>query len=603
LYILGISCFYSDASAALMKDGRVIAAAHEERFTRQKHDSGFPRHAIQYCLSEANIASRDLNYVGFYAKPLLRFERILMAYLATYPWSIASFLKTIPAWLKVRLWTPQLIRDELDYGGPIVFAEHHISLAAGAFLASPFQEAAILTLDGAGEWDTATTGVGAGNEIQLLKSLTFPHSLGLLYSAFTHYLGFEINNAENKVMELAPYGKPLYADLILKELVSLKDDGSFHLKLRSFAYDCGLHAVNQRFRGLFGAAAREPETPLTQFHKDIAASIQKVADDVMIRMVAHARKETGMKNLCLAGAAMLRRASYNKAYSAAGFHDIFIQPADGSAGALGVAYYIYNVLLHCERAFSHEHNFLGPSFSDEKIEQRLKKMNIIYHRHERQQLLKQTASLLADQNIIGWFQGRMEYGDYALGARSILADARNPENSSRMNQKIKFRESFRPFASTVLAEKTQDYFVYDRLSPNALSLVCVKKDKRTIPSVTHTDGSACVQSLRRDDHPLFYDLIVEFERLTGCPILMNASFNVRGGPIACTPTDAIRYFLRTDLDYLVIGSYISSKKEIIDSHQKIPIDDTVELDEYPREPSVCAGKSSSHDQDQLQAAI
>ncbi len=579
MYVLGISCFYHDAAAALIKDGVVLAAAQEERFTRKKHDPSFPRHAIQYCLSEGGITSKDLDYIGFYDKPFLKFERILITYLATYPRSIASFLKAMPVWLKEKLWTPQMIRHELDYEGPIIFAEHHMSHAASTFLVSPFHEAAILTADGVGEWDTTTFGIGTGTEIKLLKSLIFPHSLGLLYSSFTYYLGFKVNSAEYKVMGLAPYGKPLYYDLILKELVSLKDDGSFRLNMKYFAYDYGLRMTNSRFNKLFGAPPREPESPLLQFHKDIAASIQKVTDEVMVRMATQLRKETGMRYLCLAGGVALNCISNSKISSLAGFDDVFVQPAASDAGgAIGVAYYINNTLLHHNRNFVWGHNFLGPSFVDEKIEKQLRKLHLIYHTYERQELLRKTAKLLAEQKVVGWFQGRMEFGPRALGARSILADARNPENYARVNLKIKFRESFRPFAPTVLEERAREYFACDHPSPYMLFVAQVREDKRMIPAVTHIDGSARLQTLRREDHPLFYDLIAEFERLTGCPILINTSFNVRGEPIVCTPLDAIKCFLRTNMDYLVIGSYIIDKEEIINSHQQIHLDNVFELD-------------------------
>jgi carbamoyltransferase len=579
MYILGLSCFYHDASAALIKDGILLAAAQEERFTRKKHDSSFPRHAIQYCFSEAGITSKDLDYIGFYDKPLVKFERILTTYLATYPRSIASFLKAMPIWLKEKLWTPQIIRRELDYGGPIIFSEHHMSHAASAFLVSPFQEAAILTADGVGEWDTTTLGIGRKTDIQLLKSLSFPHSLGLLYSSFTYFLGFKVNSAEYKIMGLAPYGRPSYYDLILNELIILKDDGSFRLNMKYFAYDYGLRMTNKQFNGLFHSMPRIPESPLTQFHKDLAASIQKVIDEVMVRMASSLRKETGMKHLCLAGGVALNCVSNSKIRSLAGYEDVFIQPAASDAGgAVGSAYFIYNTLLHHDRNYTWQHNFIGPSFSDEYIEQQLENMNILYRVYERHDLLKATAALLADQKVVGWFQGRMEFGPRALGARSILADARNPNNFSRVNLKIKFRESFRPFAPTVLIEKAKEYFDFDQPSPYMLFVAQVKNNKRIIPAVTHVDGSARLQTLERDDHPLYYDLITEYERVTGCPILINTSFNVRGEPIVCTPFDAIKCFLRTNMDYLVIGSYIINKEEVMNSGRQIYLDDVIDPD-------------------------
>jgi carbamoyltransferase len=579
MYILGISCFYHDAAAALIKDGILIAAAQEERFTRIKHDPSFPRYAIQYCLSEAGITSKDLDYIGFYDKPLLKLERILTTYLITYPRSLASFLKAMPVWMKEKLWTPQTIRKELDYEGPIMFADHHMSHAASAFLVSPFKEAAILTADGVGEWDTATLGVGKGREINLLKSLEFPHSLGLLYSSFTHYLGFKVNSAEYKIMGLAPYGEPIFYDLILKEVVSLKDDGSFRLNMKYFAYDYGLEMINNRFCKLFDRSKREPESQITQFHKDVAASIQKVTDEVMLRMAKYLRKETGMKYLCMSGGVALNCVSNSKIYSFAGFDDIFIQPAAGDAGgAIGIAYYINNTVLHNERKFIWKNNFLGQSFTDENIEKQLKKLELPFKCYERPELLNKTATLIAEQKVVGWFQGRMEFGPRALGARSILADARNPENNSRVNLKIKYRECFRPFAPTVLLERMQNYFDFDRPSPHMLFVAQVKEDKKVIPAVTHVDGSVRLQTIDRDDHPLYYDLIVEFEKITGCPILLNTSFNVRSEPIVCTPIDALKCFLRTDMDYLIIGSYIVDKQEVIDSNRQIIFDDKYNSD-------------------------
>jgi carbamoyltransferase len=472
------------------------------------------------------------------------------------------------------LWTPQTIRNELCYDGPIVFAEHHMSHAASAFLVSPFKEAAILTADEGGEWDTTTLGVGTGNEIHLLKSLVFPHSLGTLYLAFAYYLGYKVNSAEYEVMSLASYGKPLYYDLILKELISLKDDGSFRLNMKYFAFDYSLKIINYRFHELFGAEPRKSGSPIEQFHMDVAASIQKVMDEVIIRMSTYLHKETGINNLCLAGGVALNCISNSKIFSSAGFEDIFIQPAAGDAGgAVGVAYYVDNTILHHERNYVWKHNFLGPSFSNEKIESQLKKLNIIYHTYEQQELLKKTAILLSEQKIVGWFQGSMEYGPHALGARCILADPRNPENYSRLNMKIKFRESARPFASTVLIEHAQEYFEFNHPSPDMLYITQVKKDRRMIPAVTHVDGSARFQTLERDYHPLYYDLIAEFKRLTDCPILINTSFNVSGETIVCTPLDAIRCFLRTDMDNLIIGGYIVDKDEIINSHRQIYLDD------------------------------
>jgi len=561
--ILGISCFYHDAAAAIIRDGQIVAAAQEERFTRLKHDAEFPVHAINYCLRQAGISVGDLDYVGFYDKPFIKFERLLYTYLATFPKSLPSFLKAMPVWLKDKLWIPQLIRSELDYDGPILFSEHHQSHAASAFLVSPFQEAAILTIDGVGEWETTTYGVGEGTTIRLLKRIHFPHSLGLLYSAFTYYLGFKVNSAEYKVMGLAPYGEPVYYDVIMNELVRPKEDGSYKMNMKYFGYDHGLTMTNRKFDGLFGRPRREPESSMDQVHKDVAASIQKVTDELMVRMASHLYEETKMKNLCLAGGVALNCVANSKILERTPFEHIFIQPAAGDAGgAVGVAYHIYNSLLKKERTFVWHDAFLGPEFSESEIQEYLDGLGIEYVRYGREELLRETARLIAEQHVIGWFQGRMEWGPRALGNRSILADARNPENQSRVNLKIKFRESFRPFAPAVLMERSAEYFDFDRPSPYMLLTAQVREEKRHIPSVTHVDGSARLQTVAREENPMFYDLIREFERQTGCPILINTSFNVRGEPIVCTPHDAFKCFMRTDMDFLVMGNTVVDKKKM-----------------------------------------
>jgi carbamoyltransferase len=577
--ILGISCFYHDSAAALLKDGKLVAAAQEERFTRKKHDQDFPVNAVRYCLQEGRIQTKDLDYIGFYDKPFIKFERLLTTYIATFPRSLPSFLKSMPIWLKEKLWLPRKIREELGDKGELLFIEHHLSHAASAFLVSPFSEAAILTADGVGEWETTTTGMGSENTLTLNQSIHFPHSLGLLYSAFTYYLGFKVNSAEYKVMGLAPYGKPVYADLILKNLVSLQNDGSFRLNMKYFGYDYGLTMTNKRFHELFGAPPREQESTLTQFHKDLAASIQYVTDEIMVRMTKNLYEKTKCENLCLAGGVALNCVSNSKILASSGFRNMFIQPAAGDAGgAVGAAFYIYNMLLNNKRTYSWSHNFLGPEYSDENIERVLKQLGIVYEKNTQQDILKKTAHFIADQNVVGWFQGRMEFGPRSLGARSILADARNPENFSRVNLKIKFRESFRPFAPTVMLEKMKDYFEFNQSSPHMLFVAQVRPDKRTIPAVTHVDGSARLQTITREDHPLFYDLISEFEGLTGCPVIINTSFNVRGEPIVCSPIDAIKCFFRTDMDYLVIGSFILDKRKIKESGYKMQIDDSFEPD-------------------------
>ena len=561
--ILGISCFYHDAAAAIIRDGQIVAAAQEERFTRLKHDAEFPVHAINYCLRQAGISAGELDYVGFYDKPFIKFERLLYTYLATFPKSLPSFLKAMPVWLKDKLWIPQLIRNELDYDGPILFSEHHQSHAASAFLVSPFQEAAILTIDGVGEWETTTYGVGEGTTIRLLKRIHFPHSLGLLYSAFTYYLGFKVNSAEYKVMGLAPYGEPVYYDVIMNELVRPKEDGSYKINMKYFGYDHGLTMTNGKFDGLFGRPRREPESSMDQFHKDAAASIQKVTDELMVRMASHLYEETKLKNLCLAGGVALNCVANSKILERTPFEHIFIQPAAGDAGgAVGVAYHIYNSLLKKERTFVWHDAFLGPEFSESEIQEYLDGLGIEYVHYGREELLRETARLIAEQHVIGWFQGRMEWGPRALGNRSILADARNPENQSRVNLKIKFRESFRPFAPAVLMERSAEYFDFDRPSPYMLLTAQVREEKRHIPSVTHVDGSARLQTVAREENPMFYDLIREFERQTGCPVLINTSFNVRGEPIVCTPHDAFKCFMRTDMDFLVMGNTVVDKKKM-----------------------------------------
>ena len=571
--ILGISCFYHDAAAALVRDGQLVAAVQEERFTRKKHDAEFPIHAIDYCLKRAGIAARELDYVGFYDKPFVKFERLLYTYIATFPKSLASFLKAMPVWLKDKLWIPQLIRNELDYDGPILFSEHHQSHAASAFLISPFQKAAVLTIDGVGEWETTTYGVGEGNAVKMLKRIHFPHSLGLLYSAFTYYLGFKVNSAEYKVMGLAPYGKPLYYEVIMEELIRPKEDGSYKLNMKYFGYDYGLTMTNRRFERLFGRPPREPEGVLEQFHKDVAASIQKVTDVLMVRMANHLYEQTKLDQLCLAGGVALNCVANAKVLKQTPFKELFIQPAAGDAGgAVGTAYHIYNTLLGNDRNFVFGDVFLGPEFPETEIRDYLDSLGVEYTVHSRDDLLREGARLISEQNVVGWFQGRMEWGPRALGNRSILADARNPENQSKVNQKIKFRESFRPFAPAVLLEKASEYFDCEIPSPYMLLTAQVREDKRCIPAVTHVDGSARLQTVAQDENPLFHDLIEEFYRQTGCPVIINTSFNVRGEPIVCTPHDALKCFMRTNMDCLVMGNCILDKKKI-----------SVDLSEYVRE--------------------
>jgi carbamoyltransferase len=560
LNILGISAFYHDSAACLIQDGRLVAAASEERFTRKKHDEGFPHEAIQYCLRAGKIAAKDLDYVGFYDKPFLKFERLLSTYLSTFPRGFRSFSKAMPVWLKEKLWIPQRIRKELNYEGKILYAEHHLSHAASAFLVSPFKEAAILTVDGVGEWATASYGVGRDLEIDLFKEIRFPHSLGLLYSAFTYYLGFKVNSAEYKVMGLAPYGVPRYVDQV-KKLIEIKDDGSFELDMSYFSYHHGLKMTNGRFADLFGGPPRDPESKLDQKQKDIAASVQKVTEEVMLKMASYLHRETRMENLCMAGGVALNCVANGRILREGPFKDLFIQPAAGDAGgALGVAAYINHSLLGNPRTIRMDDAYLGPEYGEEEILETLKRYGAPYRRLERDELVRQVAALIEGQTVIGWFQGRMEFGPRALGSRSILADARNPENKDVVNLKIKFRESFRPFAPSVLEEKIGEYFEIDRPSPYMLLVAPVREGKRVIPSVTHVDHSARIQSISRGQNALYYDLIREFESRTGVPVIINTSFNVRGEPIVCSPEDAYRCFMRTHMDYLAMGPYLLDKK-------------------------------------------
>jgi carbamoyltransferase len=564
MLILGISCYYHDSAAAILRDGVLLAAAQEERFSRVRHDAEFPENAIRYCLRAAGAGIDDVDYIAFYDKPFLKFDRILQTYFATWPRSLPSFLKAMPVWIKEKIWVPQEIKSRLDYKGEILFSEHHVAHAASAFFPSPFPEAAIITIDGVGEWETTTYGVGKDNDIRLLKSIRFPHSLGLLYSAFTYYLGFKVNSAEYKVMGLAPYGKPAYADLIMKNLIDLKEDGSFRLNMKYFVYDRALRMTGSAFDRLFGHPHRESEAPLEQFHKDVAASLQKVTDAIVVAIANHVHRETRQGNLCMAGGVALNCVSNSKILERTPFQNIFIQPAAGDAGgAVGAALYAHSTVLGNKRSYVLRDAFLGPEFGDDEIGAFLGTVGVSCEKLERRQLLEEVARLIAGQKVIGWFQGRMEFGPRALGARSIIADARNAENWQRVNLKIKFRESFRPFAPAVAEDRMREYFAFDRPSPYMLLVASVLEEKRAaIPAVTHVDGSARLQTVRREDHELFYDLIREFDRLTGCPVVINTSFNVRGEPIVCTPEDAFRCFMRTEMDYLAMGSYLLDKKEM-----------------------------------------
>lgn len=586
--ILGISAFYHDSAACLVKDGKIIAAAQEERFTRKKHDFSFPIRAVEYCLKEGNIKSEDINYVAFYDKPFVKFERILNTYLTYAPLGISSFLKAIPVWMKEKMWLKEVIAKELNYQGKILFTEHHESHAASAFFPSPYSEAAFLTIDGVGEWATTSFGVGKDNDIKIHSEIHFPHSLGLLYSAFTYYAGFKVNSGEYKLMGLAPYGEPKYKDLILSELINLKEDGSFRLNMKYFDYCTGLRMVNKKFEDLFGAPARKTESRLTQHDMDIARSIQEVTEEVMVRMARHVRKTTGQENLCLAGGVALNCVGNGRILREGIFKNIWIQPAAGDAGgALGAALFVwYQYLGNSRRVDGHRDTmsggYLGPGFDSSAIENFLKDKNVAYTKVDERELPRYVAKLIADQNVIGWFQGRMEFGPRALGARSIIGDARSQKMQEIMNLKIKFRESFRPFAPSVLREKVSEYFEIKAESPYMLLVAPVKKEKTKavtakeealfglekllvprseIPAVTHVDYSARVQTVDWEQNKTFYALISAFEDICGCPVIINTSFNVRGEPIVCTPDDAYRCFMRTNMDYLVLGNYVLEKKE------------------------------------------
>lgn len=593
--ILGISAFYHDSAAALVVDGRIVAAAQEERFSRKKHDPDFPTNAVNFCLSEAGLSADDLDYVAFYDKPLTKFERLLETYLAYAPVGLRSFSQAIPIWLKQKLHLRKEIRKAL--GGSkrakLVFTDHHESHAASAFLPSPFEEAAILTLDGVGEWSTATFGLGKGNRIELTHEIRFPHSLGLLYSAFTYYCGFKVNSGEYKLMGLAPYGRPVYEEAIRKHLIDIKPDGSFWLDQRYFNYSQGLTMTSGRFHALFGGPPRRPESELTQRHMDLAASIQKVTEDVFLRIAFDLQTRTRMENLVLAGGVALNCVANGRVLREGPFESLWIQPAAGDAGgALGSALFVWYQLLGRERVVGEPDgqrgSFLGPEFSEEAIAGVLREEGVEGRRFEDfEELCGYVAELLSEDRVVGWFQGRMEFGPRALGARSILGDARSPRMQATMNLKIKFRESFRPFAPCVLAERAHEWFALEegQESPYMLLVANVREarlralseeDERSmredpdlrrrvnmvrseIPAVTHVDNSARIQTVDRVRNPRLHQLISEFERRTGCPVLVNTSFNVRGEPIVCSPRDAFRCFQATEMDVLVMGNTVVEK--------------------------------------------
>jgi carbamoyltransferase len=586
-YVLGISAFYHDSAACLLRDGEIVAAVQEERFTRKKGEAAFPNAAVDYCLRSAGIGIADLSLVGFYDKPLLKFERILDTYLSIAPRGFASFLKAGPLWIKEKLFMDRELRRELEYEGDLLYAEHHESHAASAFFPSPFEEAAILTMDGVGEWATASVGVGKGNDLELMRELHWPDSLGLLYSAFTYYTGFKVNSGEYKVMGLAPYGEPKYVDLIYRELMDLREDGSFTLNQKYFNYLGGLTMTSPAFEALFGGPPRVPETKLTQKEMDLARSIQEVCEEVMLRMARSAHRETGLEDLCLAGGVALNCVGNGRILREGPFQRLWIQPAAGDAGgALGVAQLIWHRHLRQPRKVVSGHDgmkgaYLGPEFTESEIEGFLRTEGIAYERLDRDTLVHRVARLLADEKVIGWFNGRMEFGPRALGARSILGDARSPRMQAQMNLKIKFREGFRPFAPSVRRERVSEYFELDADSPYMLLVAPVREERRIamtaeqrklwgidqlnvarsdIPAVTHIDYSARIQTVSEDTNPSYYALLKAFEELTGCGVLVNTSFNVRGEPIVCTPQDAYRCFRRTHIDYLVLGPFLVGKE-------------------------------------------
>jgi carbamoyltransferase len=585
-YVLGISAWYHDSAACLLRDGVIVAAAHEERFTRVKHDASFPKHAVDFCLSVCGIQGSDLDCVVFYEKPFLRFERLLETYLAFAPHGLLQFLQAIPLWLRDKLWIKDHLRRELGFKGTILFPEHHQSHAASAFFASPYNDAAFLTLDGVGEWATSSFGVGCGNHIEMHSEIRFPHSLGLLYSAFTYYTGFKVNSGEYKLMGLAPYGEPKYVDTILEHLVDLKEDGSFRLNLDYFGYCTGLTMTNKRFDKLFGGPPRRPEALLTQREMDLACSVQEVTEEIMLRMVRHVRARTGMKHLCLAGGVALNCVANGRILREGSFDEIWIQPASGDAGgALGAALFGWHQYLEQPRSADGANDFmqgayLGPAFDKDVIRHALEAEGAVYREVADEQLAAEVAELLAAEHIVGWFQGRMEFGPRALGNRSILADPRSPQMQRQVNLKVKFREGFRPFAPIVLEEKAAEWFDLPVPSPYMLLVAQVHPEKlrqlsaeergraglakldvtrSTISAVTHVDGSARIQTVSASTNPLLHRLLTAFDAVTGCPVLVNTSFNVRGEPIVCTPAEALRCFLATDIDALAIGPYLLEK--------------------------------------------
>ncbi|MFK7889508.1 MAG: carbamoyltransferase [Granulosicoccus sp.] len=596
MYILGISAFYHDSAACLLKDGEIVAAAQEERFTRKKHDAAFPNYAVQYCLNEAKITASQIDSVVFYEKPFVKFERLLETYLAFAPKGFFSFAKAMPVWIKDKLFQKSALVNELkttldehiNWGERLLFSEHHLSHAASAFYPSPFDNAAVLTLDGVGEWTTTSLAVGKGRNLEVVKEIHFPHSLGLLYSAFTYYTGFKVNSGEYKVMGLAPYGEPRYADLIRENLIAVADDGSFQLDMSYFDYATGLTMTNKKFDALFGGAPRTSESELTQREMDLAASVQKVTEDIVVEIAKGIAKETGEKNLCLAGGVALNCVANGILLRENIFDNIWIQPAAGDAGgALGAALSTWHLHHEKERVIHPQRDamkgtYLGPEFSDSEIQAEFNSCGAVYRKLTEDDLIDEVAAALAEEKAVGWMQGRMEFGPRALGGRSIIADPRSPAMQKQLNLKVKYRESFRPFAPSVLREDVNEWFEHDTDSPYMLLVADVQKHKRrpmtakeealfgidklnvprsSVPAITHVDYSARIQTVHADTNPRYHAVISRFKEKTGCSLVVNTSFNVRGEPIICTPTDAFKCFMGTELDVLAVGNYVLLKQE------------------------------------------
>jgi len=610
LRILGISAFYHDSAACLIEDGRIIAAAQEERFTRKKHDASFPRNAIQYCIKAGECTLDQVDHIVFYDKPFLKFERLLETYVAFAPRGFLSFRKAIPLWLKEKLFQKILVRDELrkigidvDVEDRLLFAEHHQSHAASAFFASPFDEAVVLTMDGVGEWATTSMAIGRGNELEMQREIHFPHSIGLLYSAFTYYLGFRVNSGEYKVMGLAPYGEPKYADTILENLIDLKADGTFRLDMQYFDYCTGLKMVNKKFEELFGGAARKSEEALEQNHMDLAASVQWVTEEIVLRLTRSLAEETGIKNLCLAGGVALNCVANGKILRDRKFENIWVQPAAGDAGgSVGAALAAYHTHLGMPRQTNGQDGmsggYLGPSYANSDIEKQLTEAGAQFETLGDSEMIETTVDALEAGKAVGWFQGRMEFGPRALGGRSILGDPRNPTIQKTLNLRVKYRESFRPFAPSVLREDVADWFELDSDSPYMLFVANVAEDKQKkmtdderalfgieklnvprseIPAVTHVDYSARIQTVDGETNPEFHELLSKFKARTGCPVLVNTSFNVRGEPIVCTPQDAFRCFMGSEIELLVVGNCVL-RKEDQDMRLKMNYSTAFELD-------------------------